>query len=63
MTFNIAIAGTGSIADDQLAPALAQVEDAQLWSVLSRAGATALALRIQSTPHSTPYSLIQNWTR
>jgi 1,5-anhydro-D-fructose reductase (1,5-anhydro-D-mannitol-forming) len=37
MTFNIAIAGTGSIADDQLAPALAQVEDAQLWSVLSRA--------------------------
>ena len=35
-TFNIAIAGTGSIADDQLAPALGQVEDAQLWSVLSR---------------------------
>jgi 1,5-anhydro-D-fructose reductase (1,5-anhydro-D-mannitol-forming) len=36
MTFHIAIAGTGSIADDQLAPALGQVEDAQLWSVLSR---------------------------
>jgi 1,5-anhydro-D-fructose reductase (1,5-anhydro-D-mannitol-forming) len=36
MTFHIAIAGTGGIADDQLGPALGQVEDAQLWSVLSR---------------------------
>ena len=36
MTMNIAILGTGRIADGQLAPALAQVDGARLWSVLSR---------------------------
>ena len=36
MTMNIAILGTGRIADGQLAPALGQVEGARLWSVLSR---------------------------
>jgi 1,5-anhydro-D-fructose reductase (1,5-anhydro-D-mannitol-forming) len=33
---NIAIFGTGRIADGQLAPALHQVDGARLWSVLSR---------------------------
>ena len=36
MTMNIAILGTGRIADGQLAPALSQVDGARLWSVLSR---------------------------
>lgn len=36
MTMNIAMLGTGRIADAQLAPAIAAVEGAQLWSVLSR---------------------------
>jgi predicted dehydrogenase len=36
MTMNIAILGTGRIADGQLAPALTEVDGAQLWSVLSR---------------------------
>jgi 1,5-anhydro-D-fructose reductase (1,5-anhydro-D-mannitol-forming) len=36
MTLNIAIIGTGNIADDQLAPGLKKVTGAQLWSVLSR---------------------------
>ncbi len=36
MTMNIAILGTGRIADGQLAPALHQVDGARLWSVLSR---------------------------
>jgi len=36
MTVNIAMLGTGSIAEDALAPALKQVEGANLWSVLSR---------------------------
>ena len=33
---NVAMLGTGRIADMQLAPALARVGDARLWSVLSR---------------------------
>jgi len=36
MTMNIAMLGTGGIADGQLAPALAAVEEARLWSILSR---------------------------
>ena len=36
MTMNIAILGTGRIADGQLAPALGLVDGARLWSVLSR---------------------------
>ena len=36
MTLNIAIIGTGNIADDQLAPALTKVNGARLWSVHSR---------------------------
>ncbi len=36
MTVNIAMLGTGSIADDVLAPALQRVAGARLWSVLSR---------------------------
>ena len=36
MTINIAIIGTGSIAGDQHAPAVQEVEGLQLWSVLSR---------------------------
>ena len=36
MTMNIAILGTGRIADGQLAPALNLVDGARLWSVLSR---------------------------
>jgi predicted dehydrogenase len=36
MTLNIAMLGTGRIADQELAPALAQAEGARLWSVLSR---------------------------
>ncbi len=36
MTMNIAMLGTGRIADGQLAPALAEVDGAQLWTVLSR---------------------------
>jgi predicted dehydrogenase len=36
MTMNIAMLGTGRIADVQLAPALANTEGARLWSVLSR---------------------------
>jgi predicted dehydrogenase len=36
MTVNIAMLGTGSIADDALAPALKRVAGANLWSVLSR---------------------------
>ena len=33
---NLALLGTGRIADMQLAPALAEADDARLWSVLSR---------------------------
>jgi len=36
MTLNIAMLGSGRIADQQLAPALAKTDGAQLWSVLSR---------------------------
>ncbi|MDF1590780.1 MAG: hypothetical protein P1P89_04625 [Desulfobacterales bacterium] len=36
MTINIAIIGPGKIAGNQLAPALAQVEGARFWSVMSR---------------------------
>ncbi len=36
MTMNIAMLGTGRIADGQLAPALSEVDGARLWSVLSR---------------------------
>ena len=36
MTMNIAMLGTGRIADEHLAPALAEVNGARLWSVLSR---------------------------
>ena len=36
MTLNVAMIATGRIADQQLAPALAAAEGAQLWSVLSR---------------------------
>jgi 1,5-anhydro-D-fructose reductase (1,5-anhydro-D-mannitol-forming) len=36
MTMNIAMLGTGRIADGELAPALAEVDGARLWSVLSR---------------------------
>lgn len=36
MTLNIAMLGTGRIADQELAPALAEVDGARLWSVLSR---------------------------
>jgi predicted dehydrogenase len=36
MTVNIAMLGTGRIADQELAPALGEVEGARLWSVLSR---------------------------
>jgi 1,5-anhydro-D-fructose reductase (1,5-anhydro-D-mannitol-forming) len=36
MTMNIAMLGTGRIADGQLAPALAMADGARLWSVLSR---------------------------
>ncbi len=43
MTVNIAMLGTGSIADDALAPALQQVAGANLWSVLSRDRARARA--------------------
>jgi len=38
---NVAMLGTGRIADTQLAPALQQVRDARLWSVLSRDTARA----------------------
>ena len=36
MTMNIAMLGTGRIADQHLAPAITEVEGARLWSVLSR---------------------------
>ena len=36
MTLNIAMVATGGIADKQLAPALAEAPNAQLWSVYSR---------------------------
>lgn len=36
MSLNIALVGTGGIAEKELAPALAAQEDACLWSVLSR---------------------------
>jgi 1,5-anhydro-D-fructose reductase (1,5-anhydro-D-mannitol-forming) len=36
MPLNIALLGTGRIANDALAPALTAQQDAQLWSVLSR---------------------------
>jgi 1,5-anhydro-D-fructose reductase (1,5-anhydro-D-mannitol-forming) len=36
MNLNIALLGTGGIAERQLAPALARAEGAQLWSVFSR---------------------------
>jgi len=43
MPINVAIIGSGNIADDQLAPALKQVKGAQLFSVLSRDKNKALA--------------------
>ena len=36
MTMNIAMLGTGRIADQQLAPAITDVDGVRLWSVLSR---------------------------
>ena len=36
MTMNIAMLATGRIADQELAPAIAEVDGARLWSVLSR---------------------------
>lgn len=36
MTMNIAMLGTGRIADTQLAPAIAKTDGVRLWSVLSR---------------------------
>jgi len=36
MTMNIAMLGTGRIADTQLAPAIAKADGVRLWSVLSR---------------------------
>jgi predicted dehydrogenase len=36
MTMNIAMLGTGRIADGQLAPAIAEADGVRLWSVLSR---------------------------
>lgn len=41
MTVNFAMIATGRIADNQLAPAVAQAEGARLWSVLSRDRARA----------------------
>ena len=41
MTVNIAMIATGGIADKQLAPALTEAPNAQLWSVLSRDKARA----------------------
>lgn len=38
---NLALLGTGRIADDRLAPALASAEGARLWSVLSRSPSRA----------------------
>lgn len=43
MTLNIAMIATGGIADRELAPALTQTSDAQLWSVYSRDKARAAA--------------------
>lgn len=50
MTLNIAIIGTGNIADDQLVPALKEVNDAQLWSVYSRD--TKRAIRFAERHHA-----------
>ena len=41
MTLNVAMIATGGIAENQLAPALARAEGAQLWSVYSRDQARA----------------------
>lgn len=41
MTMNIAMLGTGRIADQELAPAIAETNGANLWSVLSRDAARA----------------------
>jgi 1,5-anhydro-D-fructose reductase (1,5-anhydro-D-mannitol-forming) len=41
MPLNIALIGTGRIAENELLPALASHEDARLWSVLSRDAARA----------------------
>ncbi|MEM0989120.1 MAG: Gfo/Idh/MocA family oxidoreductase [Pseudomonadota bacterium] len=43
MTLNVAMISTGGIAEKQLAPALAQAPNAQLWSVYSREKARAAA--------------------
>ncbi len=44
MSVNFALLGTGRIAENQLAPAIAEVEGAELWSVLSRDEERALSL-------------------
>ena len=45
MAINIALLGTGRIADNALAPAIGLANGAQLWSVLSRDKSRAAALR------------------
>ncbi len=45
MPLNVAMIATGGIADKQLAPALAEAPNAQLWSVLSRDRERAEAAR------------------
>jgi 1,5-anhydro-D-fructose reductase (1,5-anhydro-D-mannitol-forming) len=44
MTVNFALLGTGRIAENQLAPAIAEVDGAELWSVFSRDEDRALSL-------------------
>lgn len=55
MTLNIAMIATGGIADMQLAPALTQAPNAQLWSVFSRDKARAGAFAAKhgaASPHA-----------
>ncbi len=58
MTLNIALISTGGIADKQLAPALTQAPNAQLWSVLSRekARAEAFATKHSAASPTAPYN-------
>ncbi len=53
MTMNIAIVATGGIADKQLAPALTEAPNAQLWSVFSRDKARAKAFATKHGAAST----------
>ncbi|MEM7744093.1 MAG: Gfo/Idh/MocA family oxidoreductase [Pseudomonadota bacterium] len=53
MTMNIAIVATGGIADKQLAPALTDAPNAQLWSVFSRDMDRAAAFAAQHGAAST----------